>query len=101
MEVSRKRPAEAMQDQYGEQLAEIGIQDKQLAVGTRRLAEVGMQDILSQFEISDNSIQTSLVQIGHDILDIKEKIEKKKPKVTLADINAKLDIILQYLGAQN
>ena len=34
MEVSRKRPAEAMQDQYGEQLAEIGIQDKQLAVGT-------------------------------------------------------------------
>ena len=49
------------------------------------LAEVGMQDISSQFEVSDNSIRTSLVQIGHDIFDIKEKI----------------DIILQYLGAQN
>ena len=91
-----------MQGQSGEQVVEIGMQDKQLAVvGTRRLAEVGMQDISSQFEVSDNSIRTSLVQIGHDISDIKEKIDKKKPQVTLADVNAKLDIILQYLGVQN
>ena len=81
------------------------MQDKQLAVlGTRRLAKVGggMQDISSsQFKVSDNSIRTSLVQIGHDISDIKEKIDKKrKPPVTLADVNAKLDIILQYLGAR-
>ena len=101
MKVSRKRPTEAMQDQSGDPLAEIGMQDKQLAVGARRLAEVGMQDILSQFEVSDSSIRTSLIQIGHDISEIKEKIEKGKPKVTFADINAKLDIILQYLEAQN
>ena len=91
--------------QSGEQVVEIGMQDKQqlAVVGTRRLAEVGMQDISSQFEVSDNSIRTSLVQIGHDISDIKEKIDKKKkPQVTpLADVNAKLDIILQYLGAQS
>ena len=62
-----------MQDQSGEQLAEIGMQDKQLAVvGTRRLAEVGMQDISSHFQVSDYSIRTSLVQIGHDISDIKD-----------------------------
>ena len=90
--------------QSGEQVVEIGMQDKQqlAVVGTKRLAEVGMQDISSQFELSDNSIRTSLVQIGHDISDIKEKIDKKKPQVTpLADVNAKLDIILQYLGAQS
>ena len=83
MEVSRKQPAEAMQDQFGEQVA-----------------EVRMQDILNQFEVSDNTIQTSLNQIGHDISDIKEKIVKKKSKATLADINSKLDLILQYLGVQ-
>ena len=92
MEVSRKRSAEEGMQDITKQLDEEG---------TRRLAEVGMQDILSQFEVSDNSIQISLNQIGHDISDIKERIDKKKPKVTLADINAKLDIILQYLEAQN
>ena len=95
-----------MQDgrKTGSGTVEIGMQDKQQlgVVGTRRLAEVGMQDISSQFELSDNSIRTSLVQIGHDISDIKEKIDRKKPQVTpLADVNAKLDIILQYLGAQS
>ena len=90
MEVSRKRSAEEGMQDITKQLDEEG---------KRRLAEVGMQDILSQFEVSDNSIQISLNQIGHDISDIKERIDKKKPKVTLADINAKLDIILQHLGA--
>ena len=66
------------------------------------MAEEGMRDILSQFEVTDEkSIQSSLHQMGQDISDIKRKIDKKKPKVTLSDLNAKLDTILQYIGAGN
>ena len=68
----------------------------------KRMAEEGMRDILSQFEVTDEkSIQSSLHQMGQDISDIKRNIDKKKPKVTLSDLNAKLDTILQYIGAGN
>ena len=42
-------------------------------------------------------IQTSLDQLGNDISLIKTQLVKKKPKTTLADVNDKVDQILQYL----
>ena len=66
----------------------------------KRMAEESMQHLLDQFEKNEEkSIQTSLDQMGQDISTIKTNLEKKKPKVTLSDLNAKLDIILQYIGA--
>ena len=73
-----------------------------MEVPRKRMAEEGMRGILSQFEIPDEkSIQASLDQLGQDICEIKKNTDKKKPKVTLSDLNAKLDIILQYIGAGN
>ena len=73
-----------------------------MEVPRKRMAEEGMRGILSQFEIPDEkSIQASLDQLGQDISEIKKNIDKKKPKVTLSDLNAKLDILLQYIGAGN
>ena len=71
-----------------------------MEVPRKRMAEEGMRSILSQFEIPDEkSIQASLDQLGQDICEIKKNTDKKKPKVTLSDLNAKLDILLQYIGA--
>ena len=73
-----------------------------MEVPRKRMAEEGMRSILSQFEIPDEkSIQASLDQLGQDICEIKKNTDKKKPKVTLSDLNAKLDILLQYIGAGN
>ena len=73
-----------------------------MEVPRKRMAEEGMRSILSQFEIPDEkSIQASLDQLGQDISEIKKNIDKKKPKVTLSDLNAKLDTLLQYIGAGN
>ena len=44
-----------------------------------------------------NSIQTSLDQLGSDISLIKTQLVKKKPKTTLGDVSDKVDKILQYL----
>ena len=46
-----------------------------------------------------SEIKHSLDQMGQDIEQIKTNLEKKKPKVTLGDINDKLDQILLLLGS--
>ena len=43
------------------------------------------------------SIQSSLDQLGNDITVNKSQLEKKKTKVTLVEINNKLDQVLQYI----
>ena len=59
-----------------------------MEVPRKRMAEEGMRGILSQFEIPDEkSIQASLDQLGQDICEIKKNTDKKKPKVTLSDLN--------------
>ena len=55
-----------------------------------------MQGLLDQFETK--SIQTSLNQLEQDVTTIKTSLEKKKPKISLADLSAKIDIILDYIG---
>ena len=66
-----------------------------MEVPRKRMAD---DEIHSQSD--QKSIQTSLDEIGQDISHIKSNLEKKKPKVTLGDLNAKLDIILQYIGVE-
>ena len=44
------------------------------------------------------SIQSSLDQLGNDITSIKSQLEKKKAKVSLTQINNKLDQILQHVS---
>ena len=46
------------------------------------------------FPIPENALQTSLTQMGEDV---KESLDRKRPKVTLSDINEKLDLILHIL----
>ena len=55
-----------------------------------------MQGLLDQFETK--SIQTSLNQLEQDVTTIKTSLEKKKPKISLADLSAKIDIILEHIG---
>lgn len=63
--------------------------------------ESPVQSVLDQlaphFPDPEKSIQSSLYQLGEDISCIKSNLEKKRPKVTIADLNQKLDLILQLL----
>jgi len=45
----------------------------------------------------ENSIQSSLDQLGSDISQIKTQLEKKKAKASLVDVSEKLDQIINYL----
>jgi len=45
----------------------------------------------------EQTIQSSLVQLGSDISHIKTQLQKKRAKVTLVDVSMKLDQILNYL----
>ena len=60
-----------------------------------------VQSVLDQlaphFPDPEKSIQSSLFQLGEDISCIKNNLEKKRPKVTIAELNEKLDLILQLL----
>ena len=45
----------------------------------------------------EDVIRNSLMKLGHDVTDIKCTLEKKKPKVTLVQLNEKLDAIIDIL----
>ena len=69
-----------------------------MSLPRKRINADDAQELIFQFPDTDQkSIQTSLNQLGEDISHIKTSLEKKKPKITLVDLNDKLDIILQYL----
>ena len=65
----------------------------------QRMATEDMQDLLSQFE--NKSVQSLLDQLEQNVTSIKTNLEKKKPKVSLADLSAKIDIILEYIGRKD
>ena len=58
-----------------------------------------MQDFLGQFEteLTHESIKNTLEQLEQDVTSIKTSLEKKKPKVTLGEVNDKVDMILEIL----
>lgn len=49
----------------------------------------------------EESIKNSLEQLEHHVTDIKCTLEKKKPKVSLIQINEKLDFIIEILRSSN
>ena len=62
--------------------------------------------ILDQFPIQDDSqsqrnIQNTLAKLDQDVTAIKTNLEKKRPKVTLKQVNDKLDMILHILSNMN
>ena len=62
--------------------------------------------ILDQFPIQEDSqlqknIHNTLAKLDQDVTAIKTNLEKKRSKVTLNQINGKLDMILQILSNTN
>ena len=55
-----------------------------------------LESILS-YPSHEDLIRDSLMKLGHDVTDIKSSLEKKKPKVTLVQIDEKLDAIMNLL----
>ena len=70
----------------------------------KRKVEVSANDMLHQFdkiqqvEADNDTIQKSLHQLEEDMITIRGCLEKKRPKITLVDIAAKLDTILAILN---
>ena len=67
-----------------------------------------MQDFLEQYPISpvresvespakQSKIENALEQLEQDVSCIKTSLEKKKPKVSLSQVNDKLDTILEII----
>lgn len=70
------------------------------------VSELTTMPILDQFPIQDDSqsqrnIQNTLAKLDQDVTIIKTNLEKKRPKITLNQINEKLDMILQILSNTN
>ena len=65
--------------------------------------QIGVSSSSSGLEVASGSagvtesIQSSLDQLGNDITVIKSQLEKKKTKVSLVEINNKLDQVLEYI----
>ena len=114
MELQRKRTYQMMDDGH----ADDGYQNKQPSY-SGYMNKVGeeLENILSFPEVPsqvahedviryaegpsqvahEDVIRNSLVKLGHDVTDIKYTLEKKKPKVSLVQLNEKLDIIIELL----
>ena len=65
----------------------------------------GLQNILNSFSPVKNddpkSLQNTLDQIEQDVTTIMSSIAQKKPKVTLHQLNTKLDFIISILNNSN
>ena len=63
----------------------------------------GLQNILDSFTPNDDpkSLQNTLDQIEQDVTTIMSSIAQKKPKVTLHQLNTKLDFIISILNNSN
>ena len=99
MEPQRKRTY----DTSIETTLDDGYQNKSLSSNSY-MNKVGeeLEHILSYAEgptqmTREEDIKKSLVQLGHDVNDIKWTLEKKKPKITLLQLNEKLDFIIEIL----
>ena len=46
----------------------------------------------------EGNIEHSLAQLGHDLSDIKCSLQKKKTKITMVQLNNKLDYIIDILS---
>lgn len=65
-----------------------------------------MENIIAstgQQYVSQNDIANSLTQLGNDLTDIKSTLQNKRPKISLANLDEKLNYIISMLqnGQQN
>ena len=63
----------------------------------RQVGDEGITAGQHQQQSPHQSIQTCLDQLGNDISVIKSNLEKRKTKISLLDVNEKVDQILQFL----
>ena len=62
-----------------------------------------MQDFLDQFPTTsysknkEKTLERTLEQLEQDVTCIKSSLEKKRPKVTLSEVNDKVDMILEMV----
>ena len=88
LELLHQQQQQQQQQHLSQQCPPDGNEDG--GEGGEAVAAAGMQ--------GQQSIQTSLDQLGSDISLIKSQIVKKKSKMTLVDLNDKLDLIVQFLA---
>ena len=53
--------------------------------------------IYAELPSHEDLSRNSLIKLSHDVTDVKCNIEKKKAKITLAQINDKIDVIINLL----
>ena len=56
-----------------------------------------MTDFLSQFPESDTNIGEQIARLENDICAIRSSLEKKVKKITMAQLNIKIDYIISAL----
>ena len=59
---------------------------------------VDLTECTGMNQMEQKNLQDTLQQIEQDVTTIKSSIEQKKPKMTLHQLNAKLDIIISILN---
>ena len=64
---------------------------------TKRKCEEPGKDWTNFFEIQDGDVGQSLVRLENDVTAIRSQLERKVKKITLSQIDAKLDTILNIL----
>ena len=74
----------------------------------RSRTEDEMQSFLDQIPISDYNVpetckieKTRLEKLEQDVTSIRSNLEKKRSKVTLSQLNEKVDLIIQILQSWN
>ena len=56
-----------------------------------------MADFLQNFPVESRDVEQTLVRLENDVLAIRSQLERKVKKITLAQIDGKLDTILKIL----
>ena len=94
--IENKNKRKRMADILNEDDADIRA-FSQAGDSSTKCIQSSLDQLGPHFPIPENALQTSLTQMGEDIYHIKESLDRKRPKVTLSDINEKLDLILHIL----
>ena len=79
---------------------------ERLDVPEKRSRGKGMQNVLDQFPVQETyeapyKIENVLEQLEQDVTCIKTSLEKKRSKVTLSQVNDKVDQILNIIQKWN
>ena len=84
--IENKNKRKRMADILNEDDADIRA-FSQAGDSSTKCIQSSLDQLGPHFPIPENALQTSLTQMGEDIYHIKESLDRKRPKVTLSDIN--------------